>query len=340
MNRPVRALSVLAFVLAAAGATASEAELSRRVTQQDGWVGWQVPVVESAGMICCFDVRRHNGGAAGNCDLDGHNVNIGLSDDDGPLPKADAMDVYLHVTHGQVDKARAFSGSCKVRNAEQVRRLDQVSEGDSVAFLAGLAAKATGDLADSEIMAVALHADASATTALRQLADASHARKLREQALFWLGQQRGAEGAKFVEHVATTDGDATLREHAVFALSESHGVDAYASILRISQTDSSAQVRAQALFWMAQMGDKRAKDDIFAAIRNEKSGEVSEKAVFALSQLKDGEAEAALIAVIKGAYSRKAKEQALFWLGQSGSAQAMDFLDDVLTRSEPKTKAR
>ena len=339
MKRSVRILTPLAFALAAMGATASEAELSKRVAQQDGWVGWQVPVVETAGMICCFDVRRHKGGV-GNCDLDGHNVNIGLSDDDGPLPKADAMNVYLHTAHGQIDKARVFSTSCKIRNTEQVRWLDQVAEADSVAFLAASAANATGEVADSEIMAVALHADASATAAMKQLADASRPRHLREQALFWLGQERGAEGAKFVEHVATADGDAKMREHAVFALSESHGIDAYASIHRISETDPSEQVRAQALFWMAQMGDKRAKDDIFTAIRNEKSDKVSEQAVFALSQLKDGEAEAALIDVVRGAYSRKAKEQALFWLGQSGSAQAMDFLDEVLSRSEPRTKVR
>src|SRR5262252_1708567 len=234
MKHVIRILSPVALALATAGAAASEADLSKRVTQQDGWVGWQVPVVESAGMICCFDVRRHNGGA-GNCDLDGHNVNIGLSDDDGPLPKADAMNVYVHIAHGQIDKARAFSNSCKVRNTEQVRWLDGVVEADSVAFLSASAANATGDVADSEIMAVALHADASAAAALKQLADASHPRKLREQALFWLGQQRGAEGARFVEHVATTDGDAALREHAVFALSESHGIDAYASINRIAQ---------------------------------------------------------------------------------------------------------
>jgi HEAT repeat protein len=96
-------------------------------------------------------------------------------------------------------------------------------------------------------------------------------------------------------------------------------------------------VRAQAFFWMAQMGDKRAKDDIFTAIADEKSEQVREQLVFALSQLKEGEAEAALIAVVRGAYPRKVKEQALFWLGQSGSTQAMDFLDEVLTRTPSKT---
>jgi HEAT repeat protein len=335
MNRIFRTLTPFAVALVGASAIASEADLAKRIAEKDGWVGWQVPIVENAGFVCCFDLHRQ-GASSGSCDLDGRNLNIGTIDDDGPQPEADALKVYVHTTHGRIDKARAFTSSCKIRGEDQVRWLDPVSGADSVAFLGASAANAPKELVDSEITALALHADMSATTTLAQLADASHARNVREPAVFWLGQKRGADGAKFVEHIATTDGDPAMRSHAVFALSESRAIDAYASIHRIAQTDASDHVREQALFWMAQMGDKRAKDDIFAAIRTEKSDSVREQAVFALSQLKDGEADAALIAVVKGDYPRKAREQALFWLGESGSTQAMDFLDDVLTRSTPK----
>ncbi len=324
-----------AFLIAGGASAATPADLGGRVAQQDGWAAWQVPMAQSVGMACCF--AWHQGKPASNgCDLDGRSWNISTNDDD-PHPAAgDNLSIFVHVAHGQIDKARAFSASCELRNADQVRWIDQVASADSIAFLAAAAGKSTEELADVEIAAVAMHADPAATTRLAQLADASHPRKLREQALFWLAQARGAEGARIVEHAATTDGDAELRAHAVFALSEAHDFDGYASIHRIAQHDVSEHVREQALFWMAQTGDKRAKNDIFAAIVSEPSDRVREQAVFALSQLKEGEAETALIALVRGDYPRKVKEQALFWLGQSGSTQAIDFLDEVLTRTPAK----
>ena len=139
------------------------------------------------------------------------------------------------------------------------------------------------------------------------------------------------------QRVALTDTDSEIREKAVFDLSQAHGFDGYASIHRIARQDKAGHVREQALFWMAQMGDARARADIVAAIESETSDSVREQAVFALSQLKEGEADNALIALVRGNYPRKVKEQALFWLGQSGSTQALDFLDEVLTRHAGKT---
>jgi hypothetical protein len=335
MNSITRIVAAAAFLLAGDTATAAQADLAARIAQQDGWVAWQVPMAQSVGMACCFAWHQGKPTNSG-CDLDGHSWNIGTNDDDPRPAVADNLSIYLHVVHGQIDKARAFSASCKLRNADQVRWIEPVASAESIAFLTAAAGKSPEELADVEIAAVAMHADPGATTALTQLTDASHARKLREQALFWLGQGRGADGARIVERVATTDSDAELRAHAVFALSQAHDFDGYASIHHIAQHDASEHVREQALFWMAQMGDQRAKDDIFAAIANETSDNVREQAVFALSQLKEGEAETALIALVRGDYPRKVKEQALFWLGQSGSTQAIDFLDEVLTRTPAK----
>ncbi|HEX6832482.1 MAG TPA: HEAT repeat domain-containing protein, partial [Rudaea sp.] len=262
---------------------------------------------------------------------------------DHALPRNDStLVIYSHVHGGAVDKLRAFASSCPVRGADAVRRIDTVNSAESVAWLtqAVVGEPRFSDLAESEIAALAMHEDASATGALARLSDATHPRKLREQALFWSGQLRGADGARLAERVATGDADPDLRAHAVFVLSQvqrdrAGGMDGYASIHRIAQNDASEHVREQALFWMAQTGDARAKNDILAALGRETSERVREQAVFALSQLKDHEAEGALIGVVRGNYPRKAKEQALFWLGQSGSDRAVEFLDEVLTKGKP-----
>jgi len=321
----------LVLLLAGGAACAAEGELAARVSAQDGWTAWQVPAVERLGAACC-PAWHQNKSVSNECDLDGRSWSLGTSDDEPHAVVSHTLDVYVHVTRGRIDKARAFSSACKVRNADTVRWIDAVASADSIAFLSRSAVAAPQELADVELAAIAMHADAAATTALEQLADAKHARKLREQALFWLTQARDADGARIVERIATSDADPELRANAVFDLSQAHGYDGYASIHRIAQNDASEHVREQALFWMAQTGDRRARDDILAAIAAEKSDQVREQAVFALSQLKDDQADAALIALVRGDHPRKVKEQALFWLGQSGSDAAMNFIDEVLTR--------
>jgi hypothetical protein len=327
------ALTPLALIALSGAAGASEASLSQRIGQQDGWIAYQVPMAADAGELCCYDWHGKTTPRTG-CDLDGKSWSVNRSDRS-DLPKDDALNVYMLVAHGRAEKVRAFAASCPISNTTPVRWLEGVNAADSVALLARAAAEATQtsrETADTELAAMAMHADASATPALAQLANAQHPRKLREQALFWLAQVRGSEGAQIVERVATTDGDAELRANAVFDLSQAHGIDAYSAVHRIAQTDSSDNVREQALFWMAQMGDVRAKADIIAAIGKDPSHSVREQAVFALSQLKDHQADAALIALVRGQYPREVKQQALFWLGQSGSDDALKFLDEVLDK--------
>jgi len=329
-------LAPVVLLMLAGNATAAEPDLGKRIAQQDGWVAYQVPKTADGGVACCFQMHGKHVVQSG-CDLEGNSW--GNSDDQRPpQATADALNVYFRVSHGKIDKVRAFSASCPVRDADKLRWLDNVAPQASVAFLAAsTAATPNEDIFDAELAALAMHADPAATPALRDLSTQSHPRKVREQSLFWLGQMRGVEGAQVVEHVATTDADPELRAHAVFVLSEAHGVDGYAAIHRIAQSDSSAHVREQALFWMAQTGDARARNDITAAIGKENSKDVREQAVFALSQLKEGEADAALIALVRGSYPRDVKQQALFWLGQSGSDEAIRFLDDVLTRQASKS---
>jgi hypothetical protein len=190
-------------------------------------------------MACCFQMHGKHVLQSG-CDLDGSNW--GNSDEQrSPQATSEALNVYLRVSHGKVDKVRAFSASCPVRDADKVRWLDNVAPQASVAYLAAsTAATPSEDIFDAELAALAMHADPAATPALRDLSGQSHPRKVREQSLFWLGQMRGAEGAQVVEHAATTDADPELRAHAVFVLSEAHGVDGYAAIHRIAQSDRPA----------------------------------------------------------------------------------------------------
>ena len=323
---------ISAAALAAVGFTSPHAagnELEGRVTQSDGLVAYSVPMIDGQQGPCCYGIHGRAVVQKG-CNLDGRGMSVVTDDDDRKAAFDDTLTIYLRVERGHIGRVQAFSASCPVQTASTVRWIDPVDPANSIAMLSSLVDRnTTGDPDDHGLVALAYHAGAAATRSLAMHAERSHRREEREQALFWLGQTRGVEGADVIERYATTDADPKLREHAIFALSESKAPDAYEHILAIAHKDPAEHVRSQAYFWLAQMDDARARNDIIAALKSESSDEVREEVVFALSQLEDG-ADEALIAVLRGDYPRAVKKQALFWLGESGSPLAMAYFDEAL----------
>ncbi len=315
------------LALASAAASVTAANLDQQVLAGDGWVAWQVPMVADVEAPCCFNIRRGQPVDTG-CDLDRRDWSFG-SDRRHPR-RDDTLSVYVHVKAHAVDEVRAVAAACPVSSRAPIRDLGAVDAGESLAMLA--AGAGTGPARDDDgfLVAIGYHADPAATALLAKFAGAGHALEQRGQALFWLGQLRGAAGVQAIERSMAGEPDADLREKAIFALSQAKSGEAYPPVLDIARNDVSEHVRGQALFWLAQMGDARAAHDILAVLAAERSADAREQAVFALSQLEDGRAEDGLIAVLRGDYPRDAKKQALFWLGQSGSPKAIAALDAVL----------
>jgi hypothetical protein len=322
----IAALAALGFV---ANANAANDKLESLVTARDGWVAYDVPMIAGVDGPCCYNVRSGAATKKG-CDLDKRNWNVSNNDGSPDIARDGMLAVYLKVERGRVERVHAIGSSCPVKTESGVRWIDSVESTNSIAMLSALLDHEQGDAREQSLMAIAYHADTSATRMLASRAEPSHAFKEREQALFWLGQTRGTEGANVVGRYAKSDADPKIREKAVFSLSQSHAPDAYATILSIAHDDANEHVRGESLFWLVQTNDARAKDDIIAALKRESSDKVREQAVFALSQLDDGAADEALIAVLRGDYSREVKKQALFWLGQSGSPRAMTYFDEAL----------
>ena len=322
----IAAVAALGF---AANANPASNDLEGRVTASDGWVAYRVPMLAGADGPCCYSVRKGATTTKG-CNLDQRSWSFN-SDHVTPAAAAGGtLAVYLKVERGRVERVRAVGAACPVQTASTIRWVDPVEPTNSVAMLLSLLDRKAGDAQDHGLMALAYHAEPAAMRALTARAEPSHSFKEREQALFWLGQIRGAEGADVIARYATSDPDPKLRAKAIFALAQSNAPGAYTDILKVSRSDAVEDVRGEALFWLAQMDDPRAKDDIMASLRTESSHKVREQAVFALSQLDDGAADDALITVLRGDYPRAVKKQAIFWLGQSGSPRAMAYFDEAL----------
>ena len=320
---------MVGLALSAASANAAELPLRSRILEKNGWSAYHVAMVAGTGSPCCQSGDR---GKSSNavCDLDTRPGSFSISDSGSKKP-AD-LSIYWHVSNGAIDQLKAFAEDCPVSSREATRWIDSVDPKDSVATTLEWIERSDEDRQSMALAALALQAEPNATPALISLADTRKSTGMRKDAIFWLGQARGVEGANFVGQVASNDPVIDIREHAVFSLSQSRVNDAYERVRKVSRDDSSTDVRSKALFWMAQMQDSRSAADIAAALTAETSDEVREQAVFALSQLDDGKAAPALIAVVRGNHPRAVKEKALFWLGQSESDEAIAFLDEMLTK--------
>ena len=114
----------LAFFMSAFASLAVHArELPLRQVLEagDGWVGYEVPIVDGAGSPCCFagrDGARDSGGAT-SMRVNGVSAAIRVR------PVVGRLAVYWHVANGRIDKVRAVAAACTMRSATPIRKLSR-----------------------------------------------------------------------------------------------------------------------------------------------------------------------------------------------------------------------
>jgi hypothetical protein len=344
-------LNALLYGLAAALALSMSKAASAAGTLQfpkDGWVSWDVASVDKAPAWCCFADWQYPGSQHNQCDLERKHHSVGTRDGE----TTDTMRLYAYFTGGSLTKLRAYAPSCAVKTASAPTRLGDIEPDTSARWLgqtlaamlaektarASSAATVKGDGAEKELRmerdllaALALHRGTAARDLLVAQAKSGE-RKLRKEAIFWIGQTRGNESADMLSPFLFEDADAKIREHAAFSLSQTKLPRAVSLLIRQGETDREAKVRSQAWFWLAQTQSHEAEAAINRAVRKDPEKKVRHQAIFALSQLPSPRSVNALTAVAEDrTLDRDDRKQALFWLGQNGSEAAMAYIDRVLT---------
>ena len=290
------------------------------------WFAWEVAATPSLGDACCWDDKFR--GCA--CRLEAKNQSWGSQDGH---PGSGRELVLARWSNGAVERVRGFSTACELDTGGlPLVHLTGVQPAQSVALLEELARRPAQRRHDgSEPLAVlAYHAGRAADEALHRLAAADRSEDDRDQALFWIGQARGEDGARFLAGVAHDDPSPDIRQKAVFSLSQNDGPSAIPAIIDVAKTDRDPDVRSQALFWLAQSGAEEAPKVILARLDDDPSPEVRKQAVFAITQLKKSESVPLLMRIAREPRDREIRQQAIFWLGQSTDPRAIDFFAKIL----------
>ena len=235
--------------------------------------------------------------------------------------------------------------------------------------LAALARTDSGEkkgVADAAVFALSRLPDGAGTPALIDIAHNGSSEKLREKAVFWLGQSDDARGRREVRAIAAdASAPADLRARAVFSLGESDAAtaedyrflrDLFGKVtsekirdqilMAMSQSDDSAsrawllsvardedapvEARKKAIFWAGQ-GDIPTAEiaSVYDAVQNRT---VKEHTIFVLSQRDDQAATDKLMAIATGNGDTSLRKKALFWLGQKDDPAVTKAISDLVTR--------
>jgi len=309
-----------------------------------GWVGYRVPMIAGPRQMCCFDTISDGNACCGMCRLEsggGVSMTTGDVTQRGSritLEPPTEFLVLARVERGAVERVRTFTPDCDVdAGGMPVVWLSDVKPDDSIAWLTTLvtAGDVGGDrqkVAKSAMHAIAMHDAPAADRALESFVASSRPEWLREDTAFWLGNARGASGARILARMISDDPSDKVREKVTFGLSQSHEPAALATLIATAKNDRSTKVRGQALFWLAQKAGREAVAAITGAIDNDPDTAIKKKAVFALSQLPADEGVPKLIEIARNNKNAEVRKQAIFWLGQTHDPRAAQFFEEILLK--------
>ncbi|MDX2417260.1 MAG: HEAT repeat domain-containing protein [Xanthomonadales bacterium] len=294
------------------------------------WLAFSLPALVGSRSPCCWKGKWNGMGETG-CSLEVTHQSYGTRSDS---PLAENVIVLSQIREGRVVDLRVVGESCPVEaNGAQVTWIGSV---DNAAGLDWLEETARSDgedsVGDSALFALALHRSPEAGQRLYTLAKETES-DLSEEAIFWLGENRGEQGFKILKQLLTELPRGDRRRAINFALAQNNTAEAADLLFKISKTDADPEQRGEAMFWLAEEYPQQAQDWLLEVIETEKDEDVLEQAVFAISQLPGGMGDQLLLELVKNDQaSRAVRRQAIFWLAQSDNDSSVAALTELLTR--------
>lgn len=198
-------------------------------------------------------------GVCGN----GRNVSVGSQHGSEWESDCEPGPVRVSLTRlgGEVTAIRSYVGG-RWRGGDEGRVADMgtVPAATAAAYLLGLAEQLPATPAEAAIFPATLADSVDVWPRLLRLArDSQRPTKVRQQAVFWVGQAAGAAATRELSAlVDESDADITVRERAVFALSQRPADESVPALIRIAGSSPSPRLRKSAIFWLGQSKDPRA----------------------------------------------------------------------------------
>jgi HEAT repeat protein len=231
------------------------------------------------------------------------------------MDKLEISDLSLHFDLEELDLL--WMG--KAENRESISLLEQL-----------YGKERSPEVRDDLVTAVSLHQEPEPV--IRFLSGVINSREddeIRENAVFWAGQQNHARALELLKKVAGSDRSTAVREKAVFSISQMRSDESVQVLMDLAERGDPEEVREKAVFWLGQKDDPKLLKVLMRYAENDPSMKIRENAVFAINQMKSLEALEALIQLACHAKAKPVRKKAVFWLGQKASRRAAESLEKL-----------
>jgi hypothetical protein len=168
---------------------------------------------------------------------------------------------------------------------------------------------------------------------LKKVALGNYAGKVKESAVFWLGNCGDSKSLSYLKAIFAKVQDTEVKKHIVFAFQLSKQKEGIEELIRIAKSEPNQEIRKSAVFWLGQkasMESIKALKDIIDGPDEE--SKLKEQAVFAISRLPKDKSVPMLIDIAKTNKSPSVRKKAIFWLGQTGDESALKFFEEILLK--------
>jgi len=205
------------------------------------------------------------------------------------------------------------------------------SEASLDAIIEILRTAPTDEVQESCVFALSQHPSPRAKEVLRDLAlnpKATH--HVREQAIFWIGQESSASSIEFLKAIYQKTTEADLKEKILFSISQHQSKASEEWLLgRAQDPNEEMDVRKNAIFWLGQTGSLDSAE-LKKIYRTCDDDEMKQQIIFVASQQGTRASVDLLIEIAKTDPDKEMRQQAIFWLGQSGDDRATAYLESLL----------
>ena len=212
--------------------------------------------------------------------------------------------------------------------------LGTASNEDSMGLLESVFPKAEGEHLKTTLLFLAsCHTGPRGYAFLKKVALGPDAVKVRESAVFWLGNFGDARSLADLKEIFGREKTAAIKKQIVFAIQLNKTKEATVELIAIAKSDADPEIRKSAVFWLGQKASAesvKALQDIVEA-KDDPAG-LKDQAVFAISQLPHDRSVPLLIDIAKTNGSPSVRKKAIFWLGQTGDEAALKFFEDILLK--------
>ena len=238
---------------------------------------------------------------------------------------------------GDIDRIRAYIGG-RWRDTPNTTDLGQVSARDAVDYLFDVANSGRGRGAHEAVFPTTLADSVNVTQRLYDLArNDAREKSTRDQAVFWLGQQRDDGAVGLLETILRSSGNEDIRDKAIFALSQHRSGKGFAILREYAENRNAPEdLRGKAIFWLGQRKGEERFNYLRGLYTRLESQDLKDKVIFAMSQQRDEQSMQWLVDLASNSGEPiEMRKKALFWAGQtSNSSERLVSMYDRMRESE------